>query len=53
MNEITKMLILIYASDPKNEINFFGDYEGKRYFVSLEEERVEFVGLIEDDVNAK
>lgn len=56
MNRTTKMLILAYASEPKNDINFFGDYvdyEGKRYFVSLEEERVEFVGLVRDDSDAK
>ena len=43
-----KFLILAYASDPKNNYDFDGDiveYEGKRYFVNLAEERVEFVGI--------
>ena len=51
MNKTTKLNILAYASEPDKNYNFFGDiveYEGKRYFVSLEEERVEFIGIVED-----
>ena len=47
-----KYLILAYASEPDKSYNFFGDfveYEGKRYFVSLENEQVEFVGLVEEE----
>lgn len=45
-----KWLILAYASEPDKSYNYFGDiveYEGKRYFVSLADERVEFVGRVE------
>ena len=47
MNKTTKINILAYASQPDKDINYDGDiveYEGKRYFVSLAEERVEFIG---------
>ena len=47
-----KMEILEIASDPIKDYNYYGDYveyEGKRYFVSLHEERVEFVGLVKED----
>lgn len=47
-----KWAILAYASEPDKSYNYFGDYveyKGKRYFVSLAEERVEFVGNIEND----
>ena len=43
-----KWTILAYASEPDKNYKYDGDiveYEGKRYFVSLAEERVEFVGL--------
>lgn len=46
-----KFLILAYASEPDKNYKYEGDiveYEGKRYFVSLAEERVEFVGLVGD-----
>ena len=49
MNRTTKINILAYASEPDRDINYDGDiveYKGKRYFVSLAKERVEFVGLI-------
>lgn len=41
--------ILAYASEPDKDYSYFGDiveYEGKRYFVSLAEERVEFLGVV-------
>lgn len=47
-----KYLILAYASEPDKSYNYFGDvveYEGKRYFVSLANEQVEFIGLIKED----
>lgn len=47
-----KWAILAYASEPDKSYNFFGDYveyKGKRYFVSLAEERVEFVGMVEKE----
>jgi hypothetical protein len=46
----TKFLVLAYASEPDKNYKYDGDiveYEGKRYFVSLAEERVEFVGFVE------
>ena len=52
MNKTTKLNILAYASEPDKNYNFFCvffEYKGKRYFVSLAEERVEFVGLIEKE----
>ena len=52
MNNTTKINILAYASEPDKNINYDGDYieyEGKIYFVSLAEERVEFVGIIKED----
>ena len=51
MNRTTKINILAYASEPDKDINYDGDiveYKGKRYFVSLAEERVEFVGIVID-----
>lgn len=51
MNKTTKLNILAYASEPDKNYNFFGDevlYKGKRYFVSLAEERVEFIGIVEE-----
>ena len=49
MNRTTRINILAYASDPYNDINYDGDiieYNGKRYFVSLAEECVEFIGVV-------
>ena len=46
MNRTTKINILAYVSEPDKNYNFFGDtveYEGKLYYVSLEEEVVEFI----------
>ena len=51
MNRTTKINILAYASEPDKDINYDGDiieYKGKRYFVSLANERVEFVGVVRD-----
>lgn len=45
MNRTTKIKILSYASQPDKNINYDGDtiiYKGKRYFVSLSKEIVEF-----------
>ena len=47
-----KFLILAYVSEPDKSYNYFGDfveYEGKRYFVSLAEERVEFIGNLKPE----
>lgn len=55
MNRTTKINILAYASQPDININYFGDiveYKGKRYFVSLAEEYVEFRGIVKEDSNA-
>lgn len=44
-----KWTILAYASEPDKNYKYEGDiveYEGKRYFVSLAEERVEFLGNV-------
>lgn len=49
MNQTTKINVLAYASRPEMDINYFGDiveYQGKRYFVSLSEEVVEFRGIV-------
>lgn len=48
MNRTTKINILAYASEPDKNYKYEGDivdYKGKRYFVSLAEERVEFIGI--------
>ena len=52
MNKTTKINILAFASEPDKNINYDGDiveYEGKRYFVCLRDERVEFRGLVKND----
>lgn len=52
MNNTTRITILSYFSQPDNDINYDGDiveYEGKRYFVSLAEERVEFRGIVKKE----
>lgn len=52
MNRTTRINILAYASDPDKDIDYYGDiveYNGKRYFVSLEEERVEFIGIVRNE----
>lgn len=54
MNRTTKINILAYASEPDKYYNYDSDiieYEGKRYFVSLADERVEFLGIIREDKN--
>ena len=54
MNKSTRINILAYASEPDKNYNYFGDvmdYKGKRYFVSLAEERVEFIGIIKEEEN--
>lgn len=45
----TRINVLAYASEPDKNYNYYGDiveYEGKRYFVNLSEETVEFVGVV-------
>jgi hypothetical protein len=52
MNRTTKINILAYASEPDKNYKYEGDivdYKGKRYFVSLAEERLEFIGIIKED----
>ena len=52
MNKTTKINILAYASEPDKDYNYDGDiveYQGKRYFVCLRDERVEFRGLVKND----
>lgn len=54
MNNTTKINILAYASEPDKNYNYYGDfveYQGKRYFVSLAEEHVEFVGIVEEKID--
>lgn len=49
MNNTTKINILAHASEPDKNYNFFGDiveYEGKRYYVNLDQEIVEFRGIV-------
>lgn len=49
MNRTTRINILAYASEPDKNYNYYGDiveYNGKRYFVSLAEECVEFIGVV-------
>ena len=53
MNKTTKINILAYVSEPDKTYNYYGDivtYDSKRYFVSLAEERVEFLGIVDDSV---
>ena len=52
MNNTTKIRILAYVSEPDKDTDYNGDiveFKGKRYFVSLAEERVEFLGIIKED----
>lgn len=52
MNRTTRINILAYASEPDKNYNYYGDiveYNGKRYFVSLAEERVEFIGVVRNE----
>ena len=52
MNRTTKIKILSYASQPDKNINYDGDtivYKGKRYFVSLSKEYVEFKGNVKNE----
>ena len=49
MNNSTKIKILSYASQPDKSYNYYGDeveYDGKRYFVNLSEEKVIFLGMV-------
>ena len=51
MNKTTKINILAYASEPDKNYDYNGDiveYEGKRYYVSLAKEHVEFIGMVKD-----
>ena len=52
MKNTTKINILAYASQTDKNYNYDGDivkYDGKRYFVSLADERVEFVGIVREE----
>ena len=52
MNNTTKIEILSYASHPDKSYKHKGDYveyNGNLYFVSLAEERVEFVRTINEE----
>lgn len=52
MNKTTKINILEYASDPEKDYDYDGDivdYDGKRYYVSLADEIVEFIGIIKEE----
>ena len=52
MNKTTKINILAYASEPDKNYKYEGDlveYNGKRYWVSLMNETVDFVGEIKRD----
>ena len=52
MNNTTKIEILSYASQPDKSYKYEGDYveyNGNLYFVSLAEERVEFVRNINEE----
>lgn len=54
MNNTTRIKILSYASQPEMDTDYDGnivEYEGKRYFVSLADERVEFLGLAKEKKN--
>ena len=54
MNKTTKINILAYASEPDKDYNYDGDiveYQGKRYFVCLRDERVEFLGIVREENN--
>lgn len=49
MNNTTKLEVMAIASDPDKDYDYDGDYveyKGKRYFVNLNSEIVEFVGLV-------
>ena len=51
MNRTTKINIRAYASEPEKDTKYDGDiveYKGKRYFVSLAEERVELIGIVRE-----
>ena len=51
MNRTTKINILAYASEPDKDTKYDGDiveYKGKRYFVSLADERVELIGIVRE-----
>lgn len=48
--QYNKIRIMSYASQPDKDYNYDGDYvdfEGKRYWVCLRTETVEFVGNLE------
>lgn len=52
MNNTTRIDILAYASEIDKDYNYDGDvvdYEGKRYWVCLANEIVEFLGIIKED----
>lgn len=51
MNRTTKINILAYASELDKNYKYEGDeviYEGKRYWVSLQNETVQFLGIVRE-----
>lgn len=49
MNNTLKIKILSYASQPDKGYDYYGDvveFRGKRYWVSLADELVEFIGIV-------
>lgn len=47
----TRIEVLSYASQPDKNTNYDGDeviFKGKKYFVSLAEERVEFIEIVRE-----
>lgn len=51
MNNNTKLEVMAIASNPDKDYDYDGDYveyKGKRYFVDLNSEIVEFVGLVKE-----
>lgn len=52
MNRTTKIKIMAYVSQPDKDICYYGDiveYEGKKYWVNLAEEQVEFIGIVREE----
>ena len=51
MNRTTKINILAYASELDKNYSYEGDeviYEGNRYWVSLRDETVQFLGIVRE-----
>lgn len=51
MNKSTKFAVLDYASQPDKDYDYYGDtveYKGKKYWVDLSSEHVEFIGNVKE-----